>query len=441
MKFLKLSKLIKMLNTLKYIIIFILSIGSYLQSNGQVAPSGILFQAVARDVNNSAAANRNVFVIVNVLEGAVTGASVYTESFQIVSTKEGVFSIIIGQGTRVSGGSSLLSLNWLNKTYYANIKIAIQPTFPELDWNPNNNYIDIGTTQFWSVPYAFTSYKAKFSDSALTINSILPGSKGGTGINNNDKTITLGNNIITKGIGDLTITTTAASSVIFPTSGTLATIKDISDLIKSDTVSLSKRIDTKLDSSQFPVLIAPFLQTISGMKYSDTSAMLSNRIARDTTSLNNRINLKADKLNAKIDSSLYINGKTTITDTLYAKANVLIDSNLYVKGGLRLGGKLQLDSGLVFKDSLIVSRGARIDSSLLVKGKIFVNDSLIVKGISLLSKLKIDSTVLSDNISKKLNISDTSGMLSSRIGRDTIALSNKINTKLNLSDTSGMLSS
>ena len=88
---------------------------------------------------------------------------------------------------------------------------------------------------------------AKFSDSASTINSILPGSKGGTGINNNGKTITLGNNIITKGIGDLTITTTAASNVIFPTSGTIATLKDIGDILKSDTLSLSNRINLKAD--------------------------------------------------------------------------------------------------------------------------------------------------------------------------------------------------
>jgi len=381
-------KLLKMTKSLKYLLLFIITTGIFVQSKAQVAPSGILFQAVARDANNNAAANRNVFAIVNILEGSATGSSAYTESFQVVSTKEGVFSIIIGQGTRVSGANSLVNLNWLNKTYFANIKIAIQPTLPDPGWSPNNNYLDIGTTQFWSVPYAFTAFNAKFADSAITINSILPGSKGGTGVNNNGKTITLGNNIITKGTGDLTITTTAASNVIFPTSGTLATLKDISDLIKTDTVSLSNRINTKLDSSQFPVLLAPYLQTISGMKYSDTSAMLSNRIARDTVllsnrintklnildtsamltsrfardtaslssrinskvsiydtssmlsyrfardtiSLSNRINLKADKLNAKIDSSLYVSGKTTITDSLIAKGNVRIDSNLFVKG-------------------------------------------------------------------------------------------------------------
>jgi hypothetical protein len=43
------------------------------QSNAQVAPNGILFQAVARDANNNAASNRNVYAIVNILEGSSTG--------------------------------------------------------------------------------------------------------------------------------------------------------------------------------------------------------------------------------------------------------------------------------------------------------------------------------------------------------------------------------
>ena len=182
-------KLLKMSKSLKYLLLIIITIGIFVQSKAQVAPSGILFQAVGRDANNNAAANRNVYAIVNVLEGAPSGTSAYTESFQVVSTKEGIFSIIIGQGTRTSGASSLVNLNWLNKTYFANIKIAIQPTLPDPGWTPTNNYLDIGTTQFWSVPYAFTALNAKFADSAITINSILPGSKGGTGINNNGKTI------------------------------------------------------------------------------------------------------------------------------------------------------------------------------------------------------------------------------------------------------------
>ena len=348
-------------------------------AQSQVVPDGILFQAVARDANNNAAGNRNVYIQIYIKKGTISGSTDYSESFKVVSTSEGIFSIVIGQGTRMSGATSLKLLDWTNSLYFVNIKIAIEPTLLNPDWKADNNYVDIGTSQLWTVPYAFASETTKYADSSGTIVGILPGAKGGTGVANTGKTITIANNLVTKGIGDLTITTTAASNVVFPTSGTIATIKDIGDILKSDTISLSNRINTKLDSSQFPVLIAPYLQTISGMKYSDTAAMLNNRFARDTVSLSNRvntkldssqfplliapylqtisgmkysdtaamlnnrfardtvslsnrINLKADKLNAKIDSSLYVKGKTTITDTIFAKSNVLIDSNLLVKG-------------------------------------------------------------------------------------------------------------
>ena len=66
----------------------------------------------------------------------------------------------------------------------------------------------------------------------------------------------------------------------------------LSKRIGRDTISLSNRINIKLDSAQIPGIIAPYLQSVSGMKYSDTAAMLTSRFARDTASLSNRINTR-----------------------------------------------------------------------------------------------------------------------------------------------------
>jgi len=121
--------------------------------------------------------------------------------------------------------------------------------------------------------------------------------------------------------------------------------------------------------------------------------MLNSRIGKDTISLSNRINLKADKLNAKIDSSLYVKGKTTITDSLLVRNSVKIDSNLYI------GGKLTVESGFDFTDSLTVARGARIDSSLLLKGKLLLKDSLVASG-----NARID---LNLNVNGRTRLSDS----------------------------------
>jgi hypothetical protein len=124
-----------MIKFIHKLILPLLLICVFVQSKAQVAPSGIVFQAVARDINNNAAANRNIYAIVNILEGNANGNNVYKESWQVVSTNEGVFTITIGQGTRVSGANSLVSLDWVNKIYYF-INI------PKMDSRLNSKNID-----------------------------------------------------------------------------------------------------------------------------------------------------------------------------------------------------------------------------------------------------------------------------------------------------------
>lgn len=109
--------------------------------------------------------------------------------------------------------------------------------------------VKIGTdavsyTQFsgaGSVPAATTSSlgiasfdSAQFSvtTGAVTINNLaasvvttgqLTGARGGTGVDNTGKTITLGGNLTTSGANALTLTTSGATNVTLPTSGTLMT--------------------------------------------------------------------------------------------------------------------------------------------------------------------------------------------------------------------------
>ena len=75
--------------TIKAFVFLILLLASKSSvAQGQVVPDGILFQAVARDANNNAAGNRNVYIQIYIKKGTVTGSTDYSESFKVVSITE-----------------------------------------------------------------------------------------------------------------------------------------------------------------------------------------------------------------------------------------------------------------------------------------------------------------------------------------------------------------
>ena len=61
-------------------------------------------------------------------------------------------------------------------------------------------------------------------DLTTKVTGILPGSNGGTGVNNGTKLITVGGNFTTTPGNDLTLVTTGVTSVTMPLTGTLATL-------------------------------------------------------------------------------------------------------------------------------------------------------------------------------------------------------------------------
>ena len=414
------------------LLLLIISVqGLFGQTSPDKIPNGIAIQSVARDASGNAASNRNIFLKVELRQGTSTGESVLVETHSVTSNDEGIFNFYIGQGARVSGATSIILLDWKGKIYFLNIKMAIEPSLPTPGWVLEREYVDLGTSQIWSVPYAFSAYRAVVADSATAITGILPGSQGGTGVSNVGKTITLGRNFELQGSGNLKFNTTGPTSLILPTNGTLVTSESIDTLVNkfllsptflgtpktptADSASndgsvASTQFVKSAISSEINTLNTKLSNTIdtsagSKLKIADTSVMLSQRIERDTASLSNRINLKVNTLNARIDSNLYVKGRVkidsvlTINDSLRVKGNVLIDTNLKVGNDLEVIGNLILNRGLVFNDSLVVQKGARIEQSILAKSKLYVSDSVLAKG-----NVKIDNNL---NVGKVTSLNDS----------------------------------
>lgn len=107
------------------------------------APQQMSYQAVIRDNTDNLVTNQSVGVQISILQGSISGASVYTETHTGLTNTNGLLSLSIGTGTVVSG--SFAGINWSNGPYF--IKTETDPT-------GGTNYTITGTSQLMSVPYA-----------------------------------------------------------------------------------------------------------------------------------------------------------------------------------------------------------------------------------------------------------------------------------------------
>jgi hypothetical protein len=133
------------------------------------SPDGIQFQALATDANGHPAAGRVIYVKDAIVAKTATGTIVYSETFKVTASSAGIFTIVLGKGTYASGVTSIANIDWANGPFFLNLKIAVEPTVPNAGWNANNEYVDLGTSQFWSVPYALYAGSVKGLDSKLNI--------------------------------------------------------------------------------------------------------------------------------------------------------------------------------------------------------------------------------------------------------------------------------
>ncbi len=272
------------------------------QSSPNSIPNGIAIQSVARDASGNAAANRRIFLKVELRQSATNGESVLLESHSVVSNDDGIFNFYIGQGTRLSGINSLIFLDWKSKIYFLNIKMAIEPSLPTPGWVLENEYVDLGTSQIWSVPYAFTSYRSVVADSATSISGILPGSQGGTGISNAGRKIILGGDLEIKGTGNLTFKTSGTSIIELPTSGRMVTTTGADTLFNKYIMS--------------PFLLGEPKSVTPTVGSNDNSIATTNFVnvllASDSNSINKRLSQFENNSKDSIDKKLNIKDTSTM---------------------------------------------------------------------------------------------------------------------------------
>jgi len=98
-------------------------------------------------------------------------------------------------------------------------------TTADIAASTNKNYVtDAQQTVLANTSGVNTGDQTNVTGTAANVTGIVAGANGGTGVANTGKTITLGGNLTTGGAYQTTLTSTAATTVTLPTTGTLATL-------------------------------------------------------------------------------------------------------------------------------------------------------------------------------------------------------------------------
>jgi hypothetical protein len=145
------KKLITLIGTFAYLLI---GTSAFAQS-----PQKFNYQGIARDAKGNPMSKQQLALKLSVLPTADATEPEYEET-QLVTTNEfGLYTLQIGNGTAVTG--EMKTVKWETGNKY--IKVAIDPT-------GGTNYVDAGTTQLLSVPYAIYADKAGIARETVEAN-------------------------------------------------------------------------------------------------------------------------------------------------------------------------------------------------------------------------------------------------------------------------------
>lgn len=119
-------------------------------AQAQIPPQAFNYSAVARNAAGQPIATSTIGIQISILKTSSTGASVYSENHFVNTDAYGLFNLIIGGGSVQSG--SMSTIDWSNDNYY--LKVG-------MDVNGGTNFLNMGTTQLLSVPYAMHAKTAE----------------------------------------------------------------------------------------------------------------------------------------------------------------------------------------------------------------------------------------------------------------------------------------
>ena len=120
------------------------------------APELINYQGIARLPNGEPLIHQKVSLKISILEASSDGKTLYEEFHQITTNEFGLYHTPIGAGVPLKG--SINEIDWSSANKYVKV---------EIDLEGGSKYINLGSTQLLSVPYALFAAEAPTRDTAL----------------------------------------------------------------------------------------------------------------------------------------------------------------------------------------------------------------------------------------------------------------------------------
>jgi hypothetical protein len=132
---------------MKKYLLFILCIAFSSSIFAQGVPQGIPFQGVARDLNGTPIAEKEIKIRINLLSADADGQILYQEFHKVTTNQLGLFDLVVGQGRATE--AEFNTIPWSSQDIWMELSIN--------DQKEGDNYQVLSNSQLLSVPYALHS--------------------------------------------------------------------------------------------------------------------------------------------------------------------------------------------------------------------------------------------------------------------------------------------
>lgn len=324
------------------------------------APEGIIYQAEARDNNGNIIKNKSLDVTIQILENSANGAIVWEGIHNVTTNNLGIFVLVIGTGTNIYG-YNFEEIDWGNNSHFLNVQVK--------DAN-KSNWIDMGTTQFLSVPYALHAKTAEslISESGTSLKSAKTGVPSQTwSLFGNSKTDATMDKLGTTDAEDLVFVTDNIERLRITKEGKLLTADGVGLELGGN---LAVHGDSTYIDKDLYVGRSVYLNVNEEFDPLGETFNYGNFTVEGTTNLNAELNVNNEK-------------PTVLSGELTVYQNADLQTTLNVGGETNLNGDLSVNNTAptLLTGTLQVNKDAQFENDLTIKNNLSVEKTISSKAL------------------------------------------------------------